>query len=133
MARKASGKFTGADGKRAVAKRDAAAASVQYLPSREPSERVRELAEKEGPRSIEVLAEIRDDPEVPAAARATAARTLLEYGMGRPTTQKSTGPKGLSVQILHLATGDHEAKTIEAETREAVAAARGLLGSEPPS
>jgi hypothetical protein len=51
---------------------------------------ITELARAHGPRAIEVLAELMDDPKATASARAMAAERLLDRAYGKPA-QFSTG------------------------------------------
>jgi len=46
---------------------------------------VRELAQEQTARSIEVLVTIRDDARAPHAARIAAAREILDRAYGKPT------------------------------------------------
>jgi hypothetical protein len=45
---------------------------------------VRELAQSRTEALVDILMEIAQDPSQPPQARVAAARTLLEYGWGRP-------------------------------------------------
>ncbi len=49
-----------------------------------PETKVREAALAECANSIQVLAEMRDNKKTPAAVRHACAKTLLEYGVGKP-------------------------------------------------
>ena len=51
---------------------------------------VSELARVHGPRAIEVLAELMNDPRASPTARALAAERLLDRGYGRPLNTTAT-------------------------------------------
>ena len=50
---------------------------------------IKDLARAHAMAAIDVLAEIMTNPNAPAAARISAAKTLLDRGFGKVTTQKS--------------------------------------------
>jgi hypothetical protein len=56
---------------------------------------LKNLCRIEGPASVQTLVAIRDDPEVAASDRITAARTLLDRGYGRPEQRVSLPDGGL--------------------------------------
>jgi hypothetical protein len=73
-----------------AALRDAKGRWVPGTPSPNPGGRpallrpVRELAQAKTETAVGVLVEIAQDPSQPPQARIEAARTILEYGWGRP-------------------------------------------------
>ena len=49
---------------------------------------IKKLARAHAEAAIEVLAEIMNDAKAPAAARISAAKAILDRGLGKPATQK---------------------------------------------
>jgi hypothetical protein len=70
------------------------------------------LAREHGPRCIEVLAEMLEDPD--RKVRGFAALALLDRGFGRPRqTIESEGPPSLS--LLHLVAAREVSERLQAE------------------
>lgn len=62
-----------------------------------------ETAREYGPRMLNVLATIADDPEQPASARVSAANHILERGYGKPIQmQDSEAPDRLTLALMEI-------------------------------
>lgn len=62
-----------------------------------------ELARRHMPEAVRTLVEIMRDPDVPAAARASAANTLIERGYGKPKQElEHTGADGGPIQTVDV-------------------------------
>jgi hypothetical protein len=97
-------------------------------------------AEKYIPLSIETLAKVMRGVKSSAGAKVSAAKAMLEHAVGKPTQQVNlTGPGvgGLTVNILHLSTGEktkhvYDVPELQGEIADAISEAKQISdGLEP--
>jgi hypothetical protein len=100
---------------------------------------ITELARAHGPRAIEVLAELMNDPKATASARAMAADRILDRAYGRPP--QLTTPDAIQFrrvadltdeELIAIATGLTDGVLIEGEASELPATPASHRGLAPP-
>ena len=103
--------FTGAVGKRKVVP----PAEVMEKLEQAHMTKVRELARDYTERAVAVLVDVAEDEQYTASARVAAAKAILEFGWGKPTSTEKQGiggGGGLTINIVRFGS-DGEARRLE--------------------